>query len=165
MYYIEENAFATIKNGGFEDDKDIVEPEGGIYNNLPTGWDSHRSTIMIDYSVRSDYYQANSGSIFLSILASRGGYIEQTIYACKGLNMTLSFTAASFNCQECQHANFNITVNSESILIHENVPTTWTKYEVNFIAPSNSFSLRFQPEYKSNVQLFLDNTELSGNSH
>ena len=135
-----------------------------MYSNLPSGWDLHHSTVMIDYGVfQSDYYQSNSGNVFLSIFASREGYIEQTIHACQGLNMTLSFTAASFNCDNCETASFEITANSKSILIVEDIPNKWTNYYINFSAPSDTFSLRFQPEYKSNVQLFLDNAKFSGN--
>eukprot|EP01041_Mallomonas_annulata_P003885 gene3885-7757_t len=152
----------TIRNGGFEEDKDVVEPEGGIYSNLPTGWDAHKGTIMIDYSVRTDYVQQNSGSIFLSILGSRQGYVEQTIHACPGLKMTLIFTAASFSCQECAKTDFNVTVASQTILQVLQTPTVWTHYYTTFNAPADSFSLRFAPIHQTYSQLFLDNIELYG---
>ena len=152
-------------NGGFEDDIEAVTKEGNLYSELPTGWDNHHATIMIDYDVRSDYRQDDGGEIFLSILASHNGYVAQNIVACKDLELTLTFKAASFKCDDCQQVSSEVMIDSTAIAIEASVPYEWTSYSYTFLAPGDYFSLILKTVDTSNAQLFIDNVSLKGIYH
>lgn len=164
--YLPTHPFSTVINGGFESDVKVVEANGGSLSMLPTGWTLHKSTMLISYSTDENYRHDNSGEIFLSISSVESGYIEQDIYACTGVSLTLSFDATVFrDCQECSAASFAVYVDSTAIFMVEDTPHTWQQYHGTFASPGSVFALKFQPTENSQFfQLFLDNINLTPHS-
>eukprot|EP01041_Mallomonas_annulata_P006731 gene6732-13629_t len=161
---VRDRPFATIVNGGFEEDKDIVEARGGgFYSMLPFGWDQYRAAVMINYAIVPNHKQANSGDIFMSIFASHHGFIEQNVSSCRGLQLTLSFTAASYACNGCGFASFDVYIGDQIILQESLLLYEWTSFNVSFTSPGYLLAVKFQPR-SSQAQLLLDNIELTSSN-
>mmetsp|Transcript_11402 Transcript_11402/g.11430 ORF Transcript_11402/g.11430 Transcript_11402/m.11430 type:complete len:597 (+) Transcript_11402:163-1953(+) len=158
--------FASLLNGGFETDADKVISGSGWYSTmLPTGWTDHSSTILIPYSTDEDYYQDDSGYIFLSIFGGNSGYIEQSVFACPGVTLTLSLDAASFHeCTDCSSASFEVLVDGVVVMEQSDLSSSWTQFHTTFQPDAYEFTLRFQSDNGEYVQLFLDNISLNENS-
>ena len=152
--------FTYVVNGGFEADAETVKSHGGILPRyLPTGWSDFRTVILLDYYIHSSLQQDNAGDVFLSIAGLNSGFISQNISSCVGIEITLSFMAASFDCSDCINMPFTVYAGKKVILSNSNTPKQWNQFVVYFNPPTDNFVLRFQTEGAG--QLVLDNIDFN----